>query len=646
VTPRLPGTASAPAGAPAEHAAPPDPAAPGDPAYAAPAPAAPPVAEWRGVAAERDDDLTSDVSLLLRARSRRLLRSLLAPHRRTLWLLLLVVLVENAAAMAGPYLVKLGIDNGIPPITRGESPRTLVVIVVLFLLATAVQAALRRTFLVVTGRMGQRVLFDLRRRVFDHFQRLSLSFHESYTSGRVISRLTSDVDAISELLDTGLDGLVTAVLSIGSIGVIILLLDLPLGIVTLLCFPLLLWLTRWFRRNSAAAYRRTRETVALVIVHFVESLGGIRAVHAFRREPRNQAIFADVNGAYRKANERSFQLVAIYGPGIKLLGNLTIGVVLLYGGTRAMNGDLRVGVLAAFLLYLRRFFEPMQELSQFYNSFQSAAAALEKLAGVLEEQPAVPEPAAPVALPGEARGAVRFAGVRFGYRSGKDVLPRLDLDIPAGQTVALVGATGAGKTTIARLLARFYDPVEGEVTLDGVPLRSLPEERLRRAVVMVTQESFLFSGTVFDNIVFGRPEASRAEVEAAARAIGAHEFIERLPDGYDTDVRKRGGRLSAGQRQLVAFARAFLADPAVLILDEATSSLDVPSERLVQHALRTILVDRTALIIAHRLSTVEIADRVLVLDGGRVVEDGTPADLVTGRGAYADLHQAWLDSLV
>jgi ABC-type multidrug transport system fused ATPase/permease subunit len=606
---------------------------------------APPVEEWRGVAAERDDDVSSDISLLLRARSRRLLRTLLSPHRRALWLLLAVILVENAAAMAGPYLVKLGIDNGIPAVARGGSSRTLYVIVALFLLATALQAVLRRTFLVMTGRIGQRVLLDLRRRVFDHFQRLSLSFHESYTSGRVISRLTSDVDAISELLDTGLDGLVNAVLSVASIGVIILLLDLPLGIVTLLCFPLLVALTRWFRRNSAAAYRRTREAVALVIVHFVESLGGIRAVHAFRREPRNQAIFEDVNGRYRKANERSFQLVAIYGPSIKLLGNLTIAVVLLYGGSRALDGQIQVGVLAAFLLYLRRFFEPMQELSQFYNSFQSAAAALEKLAGVLEERPSVPEPAAPVDLP-PARGAVRFAGVRFGYRTGRDVLPHLDLDIPAGQTVALVGATGAGKTTVARLLTRFYDPVEGDVTLDGVPLRDLSEERLRRAVVMVTQESFLFSGTVADNIAFGRPEASRAEIEAAARAIGAHDFVQRLPDGYDTDVRKRGGRLSAGQRQLVAFARAFLADPAVLILDEATSSLDVPSERLVQHALRTILVDRTALIIAHRLSTVEIADRVLVLDGGRVVEDGTPAELIGGSGAYADLHRAWLDSLV
>jgi ABC-type multidrug transport system fused ATPase/permease subunit len=288
----------------------------------------------------------------------------------------------------------------------------------------------------------------------------------------------------------------------------------------------------------------------------------------------------------------------------------------------------------------------MQELSQFYNSLQSATAALEKLAGVLDEPPGVPEPADPTPLPGVGAGDIHFQGVRFAYRGDRPVLPRLDLHIPAGQTVAVVGATGAGKSTVAKLVARFYDPSEGTVTLDGVDLREITDDDLRRAVVMVTQENFLFSGTVAENIGFGRPGASREEIEAAARAIGADTFIRALPDGYDTDVRKRGGRLSAGQRQLVAFARAFLADPAVLILDEATSSLDIPSERLVQRALRTILADRTAIVIAHRLSTVEIADRVLVLDHGRVVEDGPPAELVTGGGRYARLHQQWRDSLV
>ena len=411
-------------------------------------------------------------------------------------------------------------------------------------------------------------------------------------------------------------------------------------------FPFLLLLSNWFRHSSAKAYRRTREAVALVIVHFVESLSGIRAVHAFRREPRNQEIFEVVNDDYRQANLTAFRLIAIFAPGIKLIGNVTVAVVLTYGAYRALDGRIDPAVLVAFLIYLRRFFDPMQEISQFYNALQSATAALEKLSGVLQEMPGVPEPAAPVTPAGPARGTVTFDRVSFGYRRDRVVLPEITLEIPAGQTVALVGATGAGKSTVAKLVARFYDPTAGTVSLDGVDLRDLADEDLRRAVVMVTQENFLFSGSIAENIAFGRPGATEAEIRAAAEAIGADAFIQALPDSYDTDVRKRGGRLSAGQRQLVAFARAFLADPAVLILDEATSSLDIPSERLVQRALRTILADRTAFVIAHRLSTVEIADRVLVVEGGRIVEDGPPQRLVAGGGRYATLHQQWRDSLV
>jgi ATP-binding cassette subfamily B protein len=599
---------------------------------------------WRGVANEDADDLPDATSVRLRKRSRRLLGSLVRPHRKMLWLAVGLLLLQNAAAMTGPYLIKVGIDRGIPPLRADNDATVLTVVTVTFVVAAVVEYLTKRAFLVLSGRVGQAVLYDLRTRVYDHFQRLSPAFHERYTSGRVISRLTSDVDAIAELLDGGIDDLVLAALSVGSVGVILLLLDLPMGLVTLLSFPLLLWLSRWFRRQSAIAYRRTRETVALVIVHFVESLGGIRAVQAFRREPRNQAIFEALNADYRLANERAFKLVAIFAPGIKLIGNVTTAVVLVYGGYRVLGGHAEVGVLAAFLLYLRRFFEPMQDLSMFYNSLQSATAALEKLSGVLEETPTVGDPAAPVALPHPV-GRVDLEHVRFAYRESV-VLPDLDLHVPAGQTVALVGATGAGKTTIARLVARFYDPVEGTVRLDGIDVRDLTEPDLRRGVVMVTQENFLFSDTVAENIRFGRPGATDAEVAAAARAIGADTFIEALPKGYDTQVGKRGGRLSAGQRQLLAFARAFLGDPAVLILDEATSSLDIPSERLVQRALRTILADRTALIIAHRLSTVEIADRVLVLEDGRVIEDGPPADLVRHGGGYAGLHQAWADSLV
>jgi ATP-binding cassette subfamily B protein len=610
------------------------------------------VQEWRGIApdddAERTAAVSSDAASVVRLRSstRGLLGSLLRPHRGPLWTAVVLLLIQNAAGMAGPYLVKLGIDRGIPPLSHGgNDPTVLVAVAVAFAVAAATEYLTKRGFLALSGRIGQAILFDLRRRVFNHFQRLSIGFHERYTSGRVVARLTSDMDSISELLDGGIEDLVLAALSVISVAAILLWLDWPMAVVTLLSFPLLLWLSRWFQRASARAYRRTRETVALVIVHFVESMGGMRAVHAFRREPRNQQIFDTVNDDYRRANVTAMRLIAIYAPTIKLIGNVTIAVVLTYGGYRALHGQTEIGVLAAFLLYLRRFFEPMQELSQFYNSLQSATAALEKLAGVLDEDPSVPEPSHPRALP-HARGDLRFTGVQFRYRGDRPVLPRLDLHIPAGQTVALVGATGAGKSTIAKLVARFYDPTTGTVALDGVDLREITDDDLRRAVVMVTQENFLFSGTVAENIGFGRPDAGRDEIEAAARAIGAHTFIRALPDGYDTDVRKRGGRLSAGQRQLVAFARAFLADPAVLILDEATSSLDIPSERLVQRALRTILADRTAIVIAHRLSTVEIADRVLVLDAGRVVEDGPPADLVAGGGRYARLHQQWRDSLV
>ncbi|HLT09947.1 MAG TPA: ABC transporter ATP-binding protein [Micromonosporaceae bacterium] len=609
------------------------------------------VEQWRGIATEAGAERTeaeapdAKATIRLRASSRALLASLLRPHRRLLAVTVVLLLLQNAAAMAGPYLVMRGISDGIPPLAQGNFA-PLVLIGLAFGVAALGEYYGKRGFLLLSGRIGQALLLDLRRRVYRHFERLSISFHDRYTSGRMVARLTSDVDSIAELVDGGIDDLVLAALSVISIAGILLVLDPPLAFVALLSFPFLLLLSNWFRHASARAYRRTREAVALVIVHFVESIGGIRAVQAFRREPRNQEIFEAVNDDYRRANLVAFRLIAIFSPAIKLIGNVTVAAVLVYGAYRALHGSIHASVLVAFLLYLRRFFEPMQEISQFYNSLQSATAALEKLSGVLQERPDVPEPAKPTPLPKPVRGAVRLEGVSFGYRRDQLVLPRIDLDIPAGQTLALVGATGAGKSTIAKLVARFYDPTEGTVRLDGVDLRALADEDLRRAVVMVTQENFLFSGTIADNIAFGRPGASRQEIRMAAEAIGADTFIEHLPDGYDTDVRKRGGRLSAGQRQLVAFARAFLANPAVLILDEATSSLDIPSERLVQRALRTILADRTAVVIAHRLSTVEIADRVLVLDAGRIVEDGSPAELIRGGGRYAALHQQWRDSLV
>ena len=603
---------------------------------------------WRGVAAEDADEITASMAALLRTRGRRLLQDLLRPHRVWCATILLLIVIANLAALAGPWLVGVGIDR-IPQLDHSNDAAPLIVVIVAFAVTVLVQAAATRTYIGAIGRLGAEVVTDLRRRLFAHFLRLPVAFHERYTSGRVISRQVSDIDSISDLFEEGLDSLVSALLSLLLVGAGMLLLDWPLALVVLAGFGPLTWLTFWFRRESANAYRRTRETIAQVIVYFVETFGGIRAVQAFRGERRNQDIFGELNSEYAAASLRSSRLIAIYAPGITLVGNLAIGAVLLYGGLRVIDGDMKVGVLVTFVLYLQRFFDPLQDLSQFYNTFQSAAAALEKISGVLDEEPAVAEPDEPVALPASADPArsgrtVQFDEVRFGYRDAP-VLPGLDLTIPAGQTVALVGATGAGKTTIARLMARFYDPGQGRVLLDGVDLRQLSEQSLRNEVVLITQENFLFSGSIADNIELGKPGATRAQIQAAAQAIGAHEFIRLLPAGYDEQVGKHGGRLSAGQRQLISFTRAFLAAPAVLVLDEATSLLDIPTEQLVQRALRTILAGRTALIIAHRLSTVQIADRVLMISDGRIVEDGSPDSLLAERGEYAALHESWQQSL-
>ncbi|MEU1630550.1 ABC transporter ATP-binding protein [Streptomyces sp. NPDC020096] len=595
------------------------------------------------------DPYDRDVLPTPKGASRALLRELVRPYRARAWLAAVVLVVQQAAVQAGPLIVAYAIDRAIPAL-RGHDKGPLIATAVGYIGCALLAGVLQRAFIRVSGAVSQDVLLDMRGRIFGHAQALGLDFHERYTSGRIIARATSDVEAFRELLAEGLQELLNVALSVLYIGLVLMYLDWRLGLFALATALPLAWVMRSFRRRSRRVYTRRSAAIATVIVRFTETMNGIRPVQAFRRERANDAAFAELNRTHESANGDAILEMGRFNVKSWLIANTSVALVVLWGGYRVASGSLELGVLAAFVLYLRRLYAPIDPLGMFLNSWQSAAASLEKIAGLLSQRPSVPEPARPRALSvqaGDRPGrAVAFEGVRFGYRTGGEVLPPFDLAIPAGQTVAVVGATGAGKSTLAKLLCRFYDPSGGRVTLDGVDLRELAMPELRRGVVMVTQESFLFSGTVAENIALGNPDATAAEIEAAAKAIGAHDFIAALPDGYDTDVRKRGGRISAGQRQLVAFARALLADPAVLILDEATSSLDVPSERAVQQAMDTVLHGRTAVIIAHRLSTVEIADRVLVMESGRIVEDGPPTELIGGSGRFAHLHQAWRDSLV
>jgi ATP-binding cassette subfamily B protein len=597
-----------------------------------------------GVEGEERNDFTKEESRQIRRRSLHLLGSLMRPLRLRLILTAVVVVISTAAQVAGPAIIAFGIDNGLPALLK-EDWFPLAAAGAAYLFTGVIGAVLIAWYTVLSARISQTILIDLRKRVFLHTQKLSLEFHESYTSGRIISRQTSDLDSIRELLDSGINQLVQGFLYMLFIAIALFTLDWVSGVVLLCSLIPLYFLTRWFQKRSQVLFRISRVASAKLIVQFVETMTGIRAVKAFRKEKRNEKEFGGLVEDYRDVNARVIQLFGIFDPGLVMIGNVTVGVVLLVGGFRVADGQLAIGVLLAALLYTRRFFDPMEEMAMFYNSYQSAAAALEKISGVLEEEPTVPDPLKAVDL-WEASGHVRFDQVTFAYKKDRVILPNFTLDILAGETIALVGSTGAGKSTLAKLISRFYDPSDGSVTLDGVDLRDLHPKDLRRAIVMVTQEAYLFSGSVADNIALGKPDATREEVVEAARAVGADEFVQSLPNGYDTDVNKRGGRVSAGQRQLISFARAFLANPAVLILDEATSSLDIPSERLVQDALQTLLADRTAVIIAHRLSTVAIADRVLVMEHGKIVEDGTPADLIGGTGRFAQLHAAWRDSLV
>lgn len=598
-----------------------------------------------GTSGEDRSDYTREESRAIRRRSLRLLGSLVQPLRGQLILAAAVLVVSTALRVAGPALIAYGINTALPKVLQQGDWMPTILVVLVYLTAGIGGAALIGWYAVVAARLTQAVMLDLRKRIFLHTQRLSLEFHESYTSGRIISRQTSDLDSIRELLDGGLNELVSGVLYGGFTLLALLLLDWQSGVI-LLVMGIPLWLVmRWFYLSSQRVYRESRVVSAKVIVKFVETMTGIRAVKAFRKERRNDDEFGDLSSQYRDVNLRSIKLFGVFEPGMMAIAAVSVALVLLWGGIRVEPGVYEIGTLLAAVLYVRNFFSPLQEIAFFLNSYQSATAALEKVSGVLEEEPTVPDPQQPVDL-WNSTGHVGFHDVTFGYSDDRTILPHFSLDIPAGQTIALVGTTGAGKSTLAKLVSRFYDPSRGAVTLDGVDLRLLHPKDLRRAIVMVTQEAYLFSGTVADNIALGKPDATLDEIRAAARAVGADAFIERLPDGYGTDVNKRGGRVSAGQRQLISFARAFLADPAVLILDEATASLDIPSERQIQDALQTLLADRTAIIIAHRLSTVAIADRVLVMEHGRIIEDDTPENLISGTGKFAQLHAAWRESLV
>ncbi|MFV0320343.1 MAG: ABC transporter ATP-binding protein [Microbacterium sp.] len=598
-----------------------------------------------GTSGEDRSDYSRAESKAIRRRSLRLLGSLLSPLRWQLILAASVLVVSTALRVIGPILIAIGIDQALPAVIEQNDWMPTVVVVGVYLLSAFGGAALIGWYVVVGARLTQTVMLELRQRIFLPPQRLSLEFHESYTSGRIISRQTSDLDTIRELLDGGLNELVSGVLYGGFTLIALLVWDWQSGVVLVLAGIPLALLMRWFYRRSQIVYRESRVVSAKVIVKFVETMTGVRAVKAFRKEERNDEEFGDLSGQYREVNMRAIRLFGAFEPGLMVIAAFSVAAVLLWGGIRVADGTLAIGVLLSAVLYVRNFFAPLQEIAMVLNTYQSATAALEKVSGVLEEKPTVPDPTEPTDL-WTAEGHLEFRDVEFGYGNGRVILPDFSLDIPAGQTIALVGTTGAGKSTLAKLVSRFYDPTKGAVTLDGVDLRSLHPKGLRRAIVMVTQEAYLFSGTVADNIALGKPDATLEEIEAAARAVGADAFIQRLPDGYDTDVNKRGGRVSAGQRQLISFARAFLANPAVLILDEATASLDIPSERQIQEALQTLLADRTAIIIAHRLSTVAIADRVLVMEHGRIIEDDSPAALIAGTGKFAQLHAAWRASLV
>lgn len=586
-----------------------------------------------------------------RERSMALLRQMLHPHRGALALSIISVLLVSGSSAVAPILIARVLDSSIEPLKQGVvSP--LLTLLAFFVAATAVTAIFSWVNVAYTVRVSLGVVVYLRKRVFRHAQSLSVSFHERYTSGKVISRLTSDIDTVRSFLDSGISQLAITLLSMVISAVAIFLLDWRIGLFMLVMGVPIYFLTRWFQKAAVPVFRTMRTESAHLTSRFVETFTGIRAVKAFGAEAQMRYEYAQASERYRLAVMDSVKIFGVYSPVLMLLGNVFIAGALVLGGYAVLGGTMQIGTLLALVIYANRVFEPVMQLSEFYNMFQSAMSALDKLSSFLAEEPEVAEPEYPheraiaSATAEGASGTVQGALVEldsavFGYTSDRHALKETTLRIEPGTTVALVGATGAGKSTIAKLVARFYDVSAGQVRIDGVDVRQLADVQLRREVLMLTQEVFLFSASILENIRMGNPQASDEQVKAAAKAVGADAFIERLREGYESRLGRGGITLSAGQRQLVSFARVFLANPRVLILDEATASLDIPSERAVQAALRTVLAGRTALVIAHRLSTVLGADRVLVIHEGSVVEDGSPQQLIAAGGRFAAMYASW-----
>lgn len=608
--------------------------------------------------AERREELSPQERAETRERSMALLRQMLHPHRGALALSIISVLLVSGSSAVAPILIARVLDSSIEPLRQGDAS-VLLTLLAFFVAATAVTAIFSWVNVAYTVRVSLGVVVYLRKRVFRHAQSLSVSFHERYTSGKVISRLTSDIDTVRSFLDSGISQLAITLLSMVISAVAIFLLDWRIGLLMLAMGVPIYFLTRWFQKTAVPVFRAMRTESAHLTSRFVETFTGIRAVKAFGAEAQMRTEYAQASERYRLAVMDSIKIFGVYAPTLTLLGNLFIAGALVLGGYAVLGGTMQIGTLLALVIYANRVFEPVMQLSEFYNMFQSAMSALEKLSSFLAEEPEVAEPEHPheravesasepaaESATGGVTGTVRGALVEldsavFGYTSDRHALKETSLRIEPGTTVALVGATGAGKSTIAKLVARFYDVSAGQVRIDGVDVRQLADVQLRREVLMLTQEVFLFSASILENIRMGNPQASDEQVKAAAKAVGADAFIARLRDGYESQLGRGGITLSAGQRQLVSFARVFLANPRVLILDEATASLDIPSERAVQAALRTVLAGRTALVIAHRLSTVLGADRVLVIHEGSVVEDGSPQQLIASGGRFAAMYASW-----